>query len=143
MTSFVVFEMKNLRDCAHPFLYVPWRGARKAVGGYSSVLLAYPIPGRVIEYPSKVKAEIALGGTHCTQMMSTVLPGGSRRTARGGCERTPPSAPSLKCLSSQLVLFFSLRNIASSFKLCAYHSKKFCPLKFRGQIQNISKTYGN
>ena len=39
--------------------------------------------------------------------------------------------------------FFSLRNIASSFKLCAYHSKKIRSLKFRDLIQNISKTYGN
>ena len=53
-----------------------------------------------------------------------------------------PSAPSLRMPYSQLV-FSLLRNIASSFKLCAYHSKKIRSLKFKDLIQNISKTYGN
>ena len=47
-----------------------------------------------------------------------------------------------ECLPLSLCVF-SLRNIASSFKLCAYHSKKIWSLKFRDLIQNISKIYGN
>ena len=54
-----------------------------------------------------------------------------------------PSAPSLRMPCSQLVFFSSLRHIASSFKLCAYHSTKNRSVKFTDLIQKISKTYGN
>ena len=69
-----------------------------------------------------VQAGILVGCKQCVaQQWNTnrTAPGKSCHTECRSVHGVHPSAPSLRMPCSQLVFFFSLRNIASSFKLCA------------------------